>query len=266
MTNPLVIASLIIGGTGLASAVALAVAARFFAVEEDPRIDEAVELLPGVNCGGCGFAGCADYAKAVVVDNSAINLCTPGGEEVVALLSKLMGVAAEAVEKKVAIVLCNGDSEKAPRKFVYNGIADCGAAAGIGGGNKKCSHGCLGYGSCARVCPSGAIEMTDNQLALVHPGLCIGCGACVKACPRALIKMVPESSTIHVLCSSKDKGPVVKKACSVGCIGCTKCTKLCDPEAITMEGTLAIVDYSKPLTNLEVVETCPTSCIVERKP
>jgi Na+-translocating ferredoxin:NAD+ oxidoreductase RNF subunit RnfB len=265
MMNPLVIASLIIGGTGLASAVALAVAARFFAVHEDPRIEEAIKILPGVNCGGCGFAGCADYAKGIVINGAAINLCLAGGADVIEQLSKLLGVTAEAAERRVAIVLCNGDSERAPRKFTYNGVADCTAVDTVGGGDKLCGYGCLGYASCARACPSGAIEITANKLAVVHPDLCISCAACVKTCPRKLIKMVPESSSIHVLCSSKDKGPIVKRACSVGCIGCTKCTKTCDPDAIAMDGALAVVDYAKPLTKEEVIESCPTNCIVERK-
>lgn len=253
-----------IGSVGLVCGVALAMAARFLAVHEDPRIEQVNDILPGANCGGCGFAGCADYAKAIVMDNAPINLCAAGGAEVLEKLAAFMGVEAKAEERKVALVLCGGDAHKAPRKFDYNGIADCKAADAVAGGDKLCGYGCLGYGSCARVCPVGAIEIR-NQLAVVHPDLCIGCGACVKACPRELIKMVPESRTIHVLCSSRDKGPVVKKACEVGCIGCTLCAKLTKAnEAITMDGFLARVDYSKPLENEKVVEKCPGHCIVRR--
>ena len=253
-----------IGGMGLVCGAALAVAARFFAVKEDPRVEEVTELLPGSNCGGCGYAGCADYARAIVVDGAAINLCTAGGSEVLKSLSEYMGVEAAAAEKKVAIVLCGGDSDNAPRRFAYNGIADCAAAHAVDGGDKKCRYGCLGYGSCARVCPVGAIEITDKNLAVVHPDLCIGCGACVRTCPRSLIKMVPAGRYIHVLCSSKDKGPIVKKSCSVGCIGCRICTKLVEDEAITMDGFLAVVDYSKPIETERPVEKCPGHCIVHR--
>jgi Na+-translocating ferredoxin:NAD+ oxidoreductase RNF subunit RnfB len=197
------------------------------------------------------------------VDGADINLCSAGGEEVIHDLAKLMGVEAVAADKKAAIVLCGGDSAKAPRKFLYNGVADCTAANSVNGGDKLCSYGCLGYGSCVRACPVSAIELKNN-IAVVHPDICIGCGACVSTCPRNLIKMVPDARTIHVLCSSKDKGPAVKKACSVGCIGCTICTKLAENEAIKMEGFLAVVDYSKELDNDKVVEKCPGKCIVKK--
>jgi Na+-translocating ferredoxin:NAD+ oxidoreductase RNF subunit RnfB len=260
--DPVTVGLAVVGGTGIACGAALAVAARFLSVKEDPRIEKATEILPGANCGGCGYAGCADYAKAIVLNGVAINLCSAAGEEVLALLSEMMGVSATAAEKRVAIVLCGGDTEKAVRRFKYNGIADCRAAHAVGGGDKGCSYGCLGYGSCSRVCPTGAIEITGTQLAVVHPVLCIACGACVKACPRSLIKIVPVSRTIHVLCRSKDKGPIVKKLCKVGCIGCTVCAKNCDEGAIVMEGTLAVVDYARPLTTDVVIEKCPTNCIV----
>jgi len=261
--SPILITTLAIGGLGAICAISLALAAKFFFVKEDPRIEQVVNILPGANCGGCGYAGCADYAKAIITENAAINLCAPGGCEVMENLARMMGVEAVAAEKKVAIVLCGGDSTKAPRKFKYNGVADCNSAAAVNGGDKLCKYGCLGYGSCARVCPVGAIEIKNN-LAVVHPELCIGCGACVKACPRGIIKLIPASRSIHVLCSSKDRGPDVKKACQVGCIGCTLCTKLAENEAIKMDGFLAVVDYSKELKNEKVAEKCPGKCIIKR--
>jgi Na+-translocating ferredoxin:NAD+ oxidoreductase subunit B len=263
--SPILVTSFTIAGAGLLCGTALALAARFLGVDEDPRIETVTQLLPGANCGGCGYAGCADYAKAIVLDGAPINLCAPGGAETLALLASEMGIEAEATVKKVALVLCGGDAEKAVRKHAYNGIADCAAAHAVGGGDKVCAYGCLGYGSCTRVCPTGAIEITEHGLAVVHSELCIGCGACVNACPRNLIRLVPVNRSIHVLCSSRDKGPVVKKACSVGCIGCAVCTKLADNAAITMDGALAVVDYDKELTNAAVVAKCPGKCIVQRK-
>ncbi len=259
--NPVALTALAIGLIGLVCGAALALAARFLAVHEDPRIGQVADILPGANCGGCAYAGCADYAKAIVLNDAAINLCAPGGQEVLDKLCAFLGKTAEAAEKKTAIVLCGGDSGKAPRRFAYNGVADCAAAQAVHGGDKRCGYGCLGYGSCARICPAGAIEIA-NGLAKVHKNLCIGCGACVKACPRTLIQMIPVSRTIHVLCRSRDKGPVVKKACSVGCIGCTRCAKIADDGQIAMDGPLAVVDYAKPFDNEEAVEKCPTHCIV----
>jgi electron transport complex protein RnfB len=259
--NSILITSGAIGGVGFVCGTALALAAKFLAVKEDPRVEAMDELLPGANCGGCGFAGCADYAKAVVLDGAAINLCAPGGADVLEAMAKAMGMEASAEEKKVAVVMCAGDSDKAPRKHLYNGVADCSAAAAVAGGDKRCRYGCLGYGSCARVCPSGAIEFKNN-IAIVHPDLCISCGACVRACPRDLIKMVPISKTIHVLCSSKDKGPIVKKACQVGCIGCRMCLKLAG-ESFEMDGFLALRNYTIPVEDEVIVEKCPGKCIVK---
>jgi len=244
--------------------VILAVAARIFHVHEDPRIAEVAGLLPGYNCGGCGFGGCSDYAHAVVVDGVQCSLCGPGGPAIAQKLARYLGVDAEVGEKEVALVLCGGDLPRAPRRFLYHGVADCGAANAVGGGDKACRYGCLGYGTCSRICPVGAIEITADRLAVVHPELCIGCRACVRACPRQLIKMVPVSRYIHVLCSSRDKGPEVKKGCGVGCIACRLCTKLADNNAIAMDGFLAVVDYNKALTNEAVGEKCPGHCIVKR--
>jgi Na+-translocating ferredoxin:NAD+ oxidoreductase subunit B len=261
-THPVAATALLIGLIGLVCGAALALAARFLAVEEDPRIEQVLAILPGANCGGCALAGCADYARAIVLNDAPINLCSAGGQEVLDQLCAFLGRTAEARERQVAVVLCGGDRTQAPRAFAYNGVADCAAAQAVLGGDKVCAYGCLGYGSCARACPVGAIEIV-NGLAKVHKDLCIGCGACVKTCPRSLITMAPASRTLHVLCRSRDKGPAVKKACAVGCIGCTRCAKLTDNEAIKMDGPLAVVDYSKPLDREDLVEKCPGHCIVK---
>ncbi len=248
-----------IGGIGTACGAALALAARYLSVEEDPRIERIANELPGANCGGCGFAGCADYAKAMVTADTAATLCPVCNSESSAKIAALLGRSVEVSERKVAVIRCGGNDSEALRRFAYNGIADCAAAAATGGGDKTCTYGCLGYGSCVRVCPFHAIAVADG-LATVDPRVCIGCGKCIPACPRGIITLAPAAASLHVLCSSKDKGPVVKKACGVGCIGCTLCVKLSDG-AISMEGFLARVDYSKPLTQDVLVEKCPGHCI-----
>lgn len=258
--DPIILHSTLwIGGIGFVSAAALAVAEKYFSVKEDPRIGKVADLLPGANCGGCGFAGCADYARAIVTNHAECSLCAPGGAASANAIAAFLGRTPAVVEKRVAVVLCCGDNSEAVRRFAYNGLNDCAAAQATAGGDKGCTYGCLGYGSCARVCPVNAISIV-NGIAKVDKNKCIACGKCVSVCPRKIIKLVPASATIHVLCSSKDKGPAVKKVCGTGCIGCRICNKLSDG-AIGMDGFLAVVDYAKPLTNAAVVEKCPGHCI-----
>lgn len=260
----LLIQTLIIGGTGLTCAAILAIAARFLAVHENPRVEAVGTMLPGINCGTCGFAGCGEYAREIVLHGAAVDLCKPGGHDIAARLAEFMGVQASTGERQVALVLCKGDNSCAKRTVGYNGLLDCVAAQQVGGNGKACRYGCLGLASCARACPAGAIEIHDG-LAVVHPDLCISCEKCVGTCPRRLIRMVPESRCIHVLCSSLDRGPEVRKVCSVGCIACTLCAKAVNNQSITMRNNLAVVDYAVPLTEESIIARCPQHTIEKRR-
>ena len=75
-----------LGAIALISSVVLYLVSKKFAVNEDPRIGTVSELLPGANCGGCGFAGCSGMACALVAgaDNGSIEglRCPVGGDEV----------------------------------------------------------------------------------------------------------------------------------------------------------------------------------------
>jgi Na+-translocating ferredoxin:NAD+ oxidoreductase subunit B len=251
---------ILVSSIGLTCGVILSIAAKLFAVQEDPRVKEIEELLPGANCGACGFASCHAYAEAIVEKGADINLCSSGGLETAKKIGDLMDLQASEQVRKVALVLCAGDDNSAAKKALYNGIADCKAAALVAGGDKACPYGCLGLGTCERVCPVNAISMKQG-VAVVDPQKCIGCGLCVESCPRHLIKLVPDTRTIHILCSSPERGAKVRKVCTKGCIGCGICAKATD--AINMEGSLAVVDYTKDLDIESIIEKCPQKTIVK---
>jgi electron transport complex protein RnfB len=224
-------------------------------------VEKIEEILPGANCGGCGAAGCSDFAKGVVEGKYSATACPVGGPSCAARIAEILGQEVESAEPHVAIVLCAGDEEICSNRFEYNGIFDCKAADLIQGGFKSCTYGCLGLGSCARACPFDAIIITPERLAVIDRDKCTGCGKCVSVCPRHIIKMVPVSRKTHILCSSRDSGADVRKKCQVGCIGCKKCEKAVNGEGITVTDFLAVMDYSKDLDGFELETVCPTNAI-----
>ncbi|BCR06925.1 ferredoxin [Desulfuromonas versatilis] len=249
-----------LGGIGLSAAVALGFAAKKFAVEIDPRELAVLEVLPGANCGACGYPGCGGYAKAVVAGQAGPADCPPGGAGAAEKIANILGIAPVSADPQVAVVLCQGDNAKAQAKYRYLGLHDCNAAQKIADGPKACPGGCLGLGTCARVCPFGAIEMTAEGLAVISREKCTGCRKCVAACPRSVIRMTPLDATVHVLCNSTDKGALVRKYCQVGCIACQICKKTA-PEAYVIENFLARVTYEHHQLAAPAVEKCPTKCI-----
>ncbi|HSP01547.1 MAG TPA: (Fe-S)-binding protein [Thioalkalivibrio sp.] len=168
-------AVLSLGGIGLRAAVTLGVAATKFAVEVDPRELALLDVRPSANCGACGYPGCAAFAKGVVAGEAAPNLCIPGGLATLEKIARIMGLEAVSAAPEVAVVLCQGDDRKAQVKYRYLGLEDCVAAQRIADGPKECPGGCLGLGTCARVCPFGAIEMTADGLAVISREKCTVC-------------------------------------------------------------------------------------------
>ena len=258
----MIAAVIILASLALLASLGLALAARLFAVEVDPRVEAIEEALPGANCGACGLPGCSELAKRIAEGKADVDACPVGGADVARHIAEIMGSSFEGgASRMVALVLCGGDDTVAARRFYYNGVYDCNSAALLFGGDKTCSYGCLGLGTCAGVCPFGAIDMLPSGLAVVDPEKCTGCTKCVSACPKGIIKMVPYGKRVHILCSSHDKGGRVRKACKVGCIACQKCVKEAPEGAITIEDNLAVVDYRKDIPD-EVAGVCPMNTIV----
>ncbi len=251
----------------------LAFAAKVFAVEKDPREEAIVGCLPGANCGGCGFPGCAGYAAAVVAGNAPVNACAAGGEAVANQIAEIMGVSAGETVRQVAAVRCTGCGVD-HTKYNYVGVKDCLAASRLpGGGPLGCDYGCLGMGTCEKVCPFDAIHVI-NGVAVVDEDKCKACSKCVDVCPRHIIALEPYKTKRHVdiPCSSHAKGPVVTKVCTNGCIGCSLCAKACPKEAITMDNFLAKIDYDKCIGCGICAQKCPRGLITvdgvvpEKKP
>ena len=266
----IVIAIGILGGLGLVFGLVLAAASKVFYVETDPRLEQLNECLPGANCGGCGFAGCGAYAEAVLKGEAPVGKCASGGNEAAKAMAAIMGVEAGEVTRKVALVRCSGartyDAEGnltkgAKMKATYEGFHDCLAASRVGGsGPLSCKFGCLGYGSCTKVCKYGAISV-KNGVAVVDEDLCVGCMACAQVCPRKIITAVEPSQNVIIACNSLAKGAVTNRACTIGCIGCGKCMKNCPNGAITITNNLAQIDSSKCTNCGECAKVCPKGLI-----
>ncbi|MBQ3134977.1 MAG: RnfABCDGE type electron transport complex subunit B [Oscillospiraceae bacterium] len=259
--NPILSAVLVVTVIGVIGAIVLVAASVVMHVPVDERVEQINAVLAGVNCGACGYAGCSDYARAVVEGGAPVDKCTPGGSACAAAVAAIMGVEAGETGCVKAVVACSGDCEHTPKRFEYQGLSRCAAVKGLYGGDGACTHGCLGYGDCAAVCPFGAIAV-ERGIARVDRSKCVGCGLCVGACPNDVIRLVPEHRRKPVvLCSSKDKGADTRKVCSAGCIGCMKCTKVCAKDAIVMDGSLAVIDQTRCVGCQLCLKECPVGII-----
>lgn len=252
---------------GALAAAILFVIAKKFHVEEDPRIDLVESMLPGANCGGCGFAGCRGFATAMVEkDDISALFCPVAGAETMSQIASAIGKEAAAKAPEVATLKCGGECAKRPQTTTYDGATSCAVAASLYGGESGCSYGCLGYGDCVAACNFGAMSINPQTgLVEIDAEKCIGCGACLKACPKSLIelrKKWPKDRAVYVACSSKAKGAAVLKACKAGCIGCGKCVKACAFDAITVVDNVAYIDSYKCKLCRKCVNECPTGAIV----
>lgn len=253
MENQVLMSILTMGGLGLFFSIFLAIANQKLKVEENPLIGKINELLPGANCGGCGYAGCYDFATKVVEGKVSPSKCTVNEPENTKEIGKLLGVEVETSKKMVARVLCAGGNAEANRKMTeYYGPMSCAAMHILSGGEKLCFFGCLGGGDCVQACPFGGIFMNKNGLPVVIEELCTGCGMCAKACPRNVIEIHPIDRQIFVFCKNQDDPKTSTLVCKVACNGCGVCARKLDG-AIKIEEHLARINYEA----LEKLETVP---------
>ncbi len=255
----IVSAIIIVAVCGILGGAILVLASHFMFVKEDDRIAKVLEVMPGANCGACGYAGCADYAKAIV-EGAPVNKCIPGGEACANAAANIMGVESKEVSKRKAVVACQGNYNNTQDKYTYQGIKSCSACSALYGGSSMCDYGCLGYGDCVNVCKFNAITV-ENGVAVIDNENCTGCGACEIVCPKNIIWVRPENDKPIVLCANKDKGALTRKACTAGCIGCMKCKKECPVDAIEIKNNVARIDYEKCIGCKKCVKVCPVGAI-----
>ena len=261
-TATLLIAVAIVGGVGLLFGALIAIAHRKLWVYEDPRIDAVAGMLPGANCGACGFPGCRGFAEAAVNGQIAPAKCTVANDEARSDIASYLGVDAGQAEKRVARLFCAGGSDVTTRRADYVGIQSCAAAVAVSGGGKGCVWGCVGYGDCAVACTFDAIHMNDVGLPVVDVEKCTACNDCVVACPLQLFTILPLDSKLIVQCKNLLNGEDATDVCAVACNACGRCVVDAAPGLITMHNGLAVIDYSRiDLANPAATARCPTGAI-----
>lgn len=229
---------------GVICGVALAYAAKRFAVKVDPKIEAVRACLPGANCGACGFAGCESYAEAVVTNPDVpVNKCAPGKQDVAEKVAAITGKAAGEASSVISFLRCSRNDGEVKKKHTYVGYDTCQAASIAFGGPYECTYACIGFGDCEAACPFHAIHMKDN-MPVIDPEACTGCGVCVKACPKGVLQLLPKDAPCYVPCSSKDSGKAVTNVCKAGCIHCMACTRKAK-DVVNMVNDRIEIDYDK---------------------
>ncbi len=231
---------------------------KIFAVDVDEKVQQVRDVLPGANCGGCGYPGCDGFAAAVCQGQAPANGCSAGGGQVAKEIGQILGQEV-SVETKVAFLACQGSNECAKKRPTYIGVKSCKAVALSANNTKLCSFGCIGFGDCVSACKFGALSMTSEGLPKVDYNKCTGCGACAKACPKHLFSLRSTSLKGAIaLCSSHSDNKVqIKKDCSAGCFKCGLCAKKCPKEAIDLSSGIPQIDYEKCISCRICVKACP---------
>ncbi|WP_337997399.1 RnfABCDGE type electron transport complex subunit B [Oleispirillum naphthae] len=153
------------GGLG----VFLGIAAKRLHVESSPLEGDIEAILPGQNCGQCGYPGCAAAAAAVAKGEAPVTVCPPGGRPVAHALA----------EKLCLAVDLSGFAETGPMVARIDETV------------------CIGCTKCSRKCPTDAVIGAAKQIHGVIADACTGCGACVAACPAGGIRLEPIPVTLQ---------------------------------------------------------------------
>jgi Na+-translocating ferredoxin:NAD+ oxidoreductase RNF subunit RnfB len=256
-------AVLILGGTGLAFAILIALANSKLWVWSDPRIDVVAGMLPNANCGACGLPGCRAFAEKAVAGEIQPAECTVATPDARTSIAGFLGVDAGQADRRVARLLCAGGTDVSVMRAEYRGLQTCAAAAAVSGGGKACAWGCLGLADCERVCDFDAIHMSTTGLPVVDPVKCVACGDCVDACPKELFVLLPEAHRLLVQCRNLVEGDEVVEECRVACTACGKCVQDAAPGLISVATGVAVIDYARAAdASPAAVERCPTNAIV----
>jgi electron transport complex protein RnfB len=252
---------LTLGSLGLLFGIGLAIASKKLAVQVDPRLEKVHGLLPGSNCGACGGAGCFGFAESILSGKLKIDACRVASDEAKEKIAEALGRKLQKIMvKSTAALHCNGGN-RVKNRYLYEGIEDCVAANLVLGGQKDCVWGCLGFGTCVKVCPFDAIKMSSEGLPVVDKDKCRACNKCVAACPKKLFTLIPTKHSVYVACSSYDMGKDTRAVCPVGCIACGKCVQACPKDAMHLIDNLAVIDYDKCTSCRECVKVCPMKTI-----
>jgi len=231
-------------------------------IKEDPRIDILEGLLPGANCGACGYPGCHQFANALLAKQSQPGECTVSDQSEKEKIAQFLGVSCINIEKSIARLACAGGDNVANWASQYQGIKRCNDASIVSGGGKACSWGCLGMGDCESACQFNAISMNQQGLPVVNESLCTACGDCVTICPKDLFSLHKKSHKLWVNCKNQQQGDNILNHCKVACTACGKCALDAENNSIKMENNLPAIDYTKTQVSNIAIQRCPTGAIV----
>ena len=256
----------VLGGAGLIVVILLRILLRKFSARVDKREAAIRAILPGANCGACGFPRCNGYASAVAAGEAPLNTCVVRIPDVAHRIGDIMGQEVTPTEPRVAFLICRGGKKRAASRSRQERKKYCRQPAPPPDVPDDCRYGCVGLGLCAKVCPFSAITMGENGLPAIDEKKCTGCGKCVRECPKQTLVLVPRSKLVVLACASHDEGKAVKDVCRVGCIVCDLCVTACPAQALAMDKNLPVMDVSKCIDCGICVQKCPTRSFIDRAP